>query len=130
MLTREQILTADDLAKELVACPEWGGEVYVRTMTGEERDRFEAVMIQDPEAEPSKRYEHFRARLVVLTICDEKGMPVFFLNDVAALSQKSAKALDRVFSVAQRLSGMTKEDVEALTKNSPTPGAASGSDSP
>jgi hypothetical protein len=37
---------------------------------------------------------------------------------VEALGKKSAAALNRVFEVAQRLSGITDDDVEELAKNS------------
>lgn len=128
MLSRDDILGADDLARELVAVPEWGGELYVRCLTGSERDRFEAEMLADPEEDQRKRFLNLRARLVVLAVCDEHNLPLFMLNDVEALGRKSAKVLDRLFSVAQRLSGMTREDVEALTKNSGAiPPDASGS---
>lgn len=131
MLNRDDILGADDLARELVAVPEWGGEVNVRCLTGAERDRFEAEMLADEEDDQRKRFFNLRARLVVLAVCDEHNLPLFMLNDVEALGRKSAKVLDRLFSVAQRLSGMTREDVEALTKNSvATPPDASGLDSP
>ena len=131
MLTREQILQADDLTKELVHCPEWGGDVYVRTLTGEERDRFEGDMLLDPEEDQRTRFANLRARLAVLALCDEKGMPLFFLHDLEALGKKSSIALDRVFDVARKLSGMRQEDVETLTKNFvAVPDAASGSASP
>lgn len=131
MLSRDDILGADDLARELVETPEWHGSVYVRCLTGAERDRFEAEMLADPEEDSRKRFYNLRARLVVLAVCDEHNLPLFMLNDVEALGRKSAKVLDRLFSVAQRLSGMTREDVEALTKNSgATLPDASGFDSP
>lgn len=128
MLNREDILSANDLERDVVLIPEWGGDVCMRGLTGAERDRFEADMLSDPEEDSRKRFYNLRARLVVLSLCDEKGMPLLLLNDVEQLGKKSAKILDRLFSVAQRLSGMTKEDVDTLTKNSaPTPADDSGS---
>ena len=44
-LNREAILAAEDLPRELVEVPEWGGAVYVRALTGAERDQFEASKI-------------------------------------------------------------------------------------
>ena len=44
MLNREAILSSVDLPKELVSVPEWGGDLYVRTLNGTERDAFEASM--------------------------------------------------------------------------------------
>lgn len=111
MLTREQILQCDDLPKETVKVPEWGGEVQVRTMTGTDRDAFEASLISK-EVGKEGRLENVRARLVSLAVCDESGNRLFGDEDVAALGAKSAKALDRVFAVAQRLNGIGAEQVD------------------
>ncbi len=107
MLTREQILQCDDLPKETVKVPEWGGEVQVRTMTGTDRDAFEASLIGK-----EGRLENVRARLVSLVVCDESGSRLFGDADIAALGAKSATALDRVFAVAQRLNGIGADQVE------------------
>jgi hypothetical protein len=131
MLSRDDILGADDLQRELVAVPEWGGDLYVRCLTGAERDRFEADMMRDEEEDQRQRFYNLRARLVVLAVCDEHNMPLFMLADAERLGAKSAKVLDRLFDVARRLSGMSQEDVEALTKNSvKVPNDASGSGLP
>ncbi len=111
ILTKEAILAADDLPRELVNVPEWGGDVFVRTMTGADRDAFEASLIGK-----EGRMENVRARLVSLTLCTETGDRLFDDAEVAALGKKSARALDRVFSVAQRLNGIGTEQVEAAKK--------------
>jgi hypothetical protein len=49
---------------------------------------------------------------------DEKGEQIFSSDDMDALDKKSASALDRVFQVAQRLSGIGQEDIEETVKNS------------
>ena len=46
VLTREQILKADDMTTERVPVPEWGGEVLVKSLTGRQRDEFEGSMIE------------------------------------------------------------------------------------
>lgn len=126
LLSREQILEAQDLEKELVEVPEWGGAVYVRALTGTERDAFEQSMVETrtvrkgrkQETVREMRLQNLRARLCALTICDEDGTRLFNDSDVHALGRKSASALNRVFEVAQRLSGLTDEDVEELAGNS------------
>ena len=115
MLNKNQILKAEDLKKEKVNVPEWGGEIYVRTMTGTERDSFEQEIVNTDE---SANLKNIRARLCVLTIIDDKGNRLFDANDIEALGRKSALVLDRIFQVAQRLNGITSEDVEELAKNS------------
>lgn len=111
ILTKEAILAADDLPRELVNVPEWGGDVFVRTMTGTDRDAFEASLIGK-----EGRMENVRARLVSLTLCNEAGERMFDDAEIATLGKKSARALDRVFSVAQRLNGIGTEQVEAAKK--------------
>lgn len=111
ILTKEAILAADDLPRELVNVPEWGGDVFVRTMTGTDRDAFEASLIGK-----EGRMENVRARLVSLALCNEAGERMFDDAEIAALGKKSARALDRVFNVAQRLNGIGTEQVEAAKK--------------
>lgn len=126
ILSKEAILSADDLEKELVEVPEWGGAVYVRALTGAERDAFEQSMVEmrtvrqgrKQETVREMRLQNIRARLCALTICDEEGNRLFTDADVQALGRKSASALNRVFQVAQRLSGLTDEDVDELAGNS------------
>lgn len=121
MLTKEQILAADDLKRERVEVPEWGGHLFVGTITGAARDEFETVIFE-PNKSPRERLRNIRARLVALTAVDEEGNLLFSQEDVEALGKKSAGVLDRVFSVAQRLNGLSKEDAENLAKNSgPSP---------
>ena len=112
MLTRDQILMCDDLPREIIQVPEWGGEVQVRTMTGADRDAFEASLI-NKDNQSGGRLENVRARLVSLALCDESGGRLFNDADVISLGQKSAKALDRVFTVAQRLNGIGADQVDA-----------------
>ena len=111
ILSKDAILAADDLPRETVNVPEWGGEVLVRTMSGTDRDAFEASLL-----EKDGRMENVRARLVALTLCDSQGDRLFDDSEIAALGRKSACALDRVFSVAQRLNGIGVEQVDAAKK--------------
>ena len=111
ILSKDAILAADDLPRETVIIPEWGGEVLVRTMSGTDRDTFEASLL-----EKDGRMENVRARLVALTLCDSQGDRLFDDSEIAALGRKSARALDRVFSVAQRLNGIGVDQVDAAKK--------------
>lgn len=115
ILTKEAILAADDLPRERVNVPEWGGDVFVRTMTGTERDAFEASLIGTGGAKDG-RLDNVRARLVSLALCSESGERLFDDAEIAALGKKSARALDRVFGVAQRLNGIGTEQVDIAKK--------------
>ena len=116
LLNRESILQADDLPKELVDVPEWGGSVYVRSLTGAERDRFESSMIKQRGKNQQMNLDNIRAKLAVLTVCDEEGKRIFSSADIDELSKKSAAALDRIFAVARRLSGLGEDDVKELAE--------------
>lgn len=117
LLTRDAILKATDLPHEDVDVPEWGGTVRVRTLTGAERDQFEASIVELRGKKRKINTANIRAKLVALSVVDEQGNRLFSDADVALLGKKSAAALDRVFAVAQRLSGVTEDDVEELEKN-------------
>jgi len=110
-LTRDAILDANDLPVVRVPIPEWGGTVFIRTMTGGERDQFEAEWKKNPT-------DDIRARLAVATLCDAEGTLLFTPADVPLLSKKSSKALDRIFAASTAHSGLTDKDVEELRKNS------------
>lgn len=118
-LNKEQILGQDDLVTEDVQVPEWGGAwVRVRTLNASERDNFEAGSIVGKGKNATLNFENMRARLCLLTLIDEKGDRLFREEDTFPLGGKSAAALDRIFTVAQRLNGLRTEDLEELAKNS------------
>ena len=115
LLKREAILAAKDLPQATVAVPEWGGEVIVRGMTGAERDAIEQSVLN--KQGQLGDVTGLRARIVACCAIDERGERLFQKGDVDALAKKSAQALQRVFEVAQKLSGLTPQDVEELEKN-------------
>ena len=119
VLTADQILKCNDLKKQAVAVPEWGKDagVYIRTLTGTERDKFEEEIVKVKGDKTEINYKNMRAKLVALTACTKSGSLIFNQSHVEALGKKSAAALDRLFSVAQKINGMSAEDVKQLTKN-------------
>jgi hypothetical protein len=123
MLTKESIFGANDITIEKVEIPEWGGNVFVKTMTGRERDAYEESCIPEDDGEKtdSKQREtnftNIRARMACMTICDENGKRLFTMDDAQELGEKSASGLDRIFTVATELNKISAADVEELAKN-------------
>lgn len=117
MLSIEQLLAAS-LDREKVEL--LGDFVWVRGMTGTERDSWEYAVSFHQKKSPTGAYDHFRASLVVRTLCDESGVRLCTEKDIPKISQMPAKDLDKLYSVGARLSGVTKEDAEQLGKNSET----------
>ena len=116
VLTKSQILEADDLVIEEVEVPEWGGSVLVKGMSGTDRDKFEAAIVNTKGQVNNVvvNMVNIRARLVASSIVDESGALLFDLKDITALGKKSAVALQRVFDKAKILSGIVDEDVKEL----------------
>ncbi len=129
ILSKADILGCSDLRFETVAVPEWGGSVRVRTLSGAERDAFEATLMKTLNGKRVPDMDNLRAKLLAATVVDEEDKPIFGVHDLVALGRKSAVAIDRIFAVAQRLNAMAPESVEESIKNSmPGPSAGSTSD--
>lgn len=118
LLTKDQIWAAGDLITKDVPVPEWGGEVRLRSLTGAERDQYEADSIKTVKGKREHNLSNLRARLIAMCAVDENGQPLFTRGDVLRLGQKSAIALERLFDEATKLNGMSDEDVEELAGNS------------
>lgn len=119
LLSKDQILNADDRETKEVEVPEWGGSVLVRTLSGQERDKFETSMVSvNKRGEQSQNFSNLRARLVALCVVDETGNRLFASpGDVILLGNKSVVALQRVFNVCQDLNGLSDGDVDELTES-------------
>lgn len=116
-LTRELILKAQDLKRESAEVPEWGGTLFIRGMSGAERDAFETSLFSKNGAERIFTGDNIRAKLLVRCIVDDKGERLFGDDDVAALGQRNAATLDRLYDIAQRLSGIGNAELETAVKN-------------
>jgi hypothetical protein len=119
ILSKADILAASDLASETVEVPEWGGAVIVRTMTGAQRDAYEAtLMTRNDAGKLEVNTDNMRAKLLLVTLVDEQGNALFTASDLDALSGKSSGAIERLAVVAQKLNGLNKGAVEDAAKNS------------
>lgn len=116
-LSKEQILKADDRKTKTVPVPEWGGDVIVKTLGGEERDSMEAEIVQTNGASTSRNLVNFRSRLLVRAIVDEQGNRLFTDAEIADLAKKSGAVLDRLYDAAIDLNKISAKDVEELAKN-------------
>ena len=119
LLSRKNVLEAEDLVIEKVDLSEFkgyeGGFVYVRNLGGLARDKFEGSLVGKDGKTPV--YDNIRAKLVARTACDETGKRLFTDADIDILTMKSAAMLQKIFEVAQRLSGIGAKDIEEMTAN-------------
>lgn len=119
---------AGKLPVERVDLPEIGGHVYVRGMSGVERDNWERSLVVGKGRRRDYNLDNVRARLAARTICDEQGARLFSDADADTLGTIRVDCLNRIFEVAQRLSGVSDQDVDELGKGSELE-AGSGSSS-
>ena len=109
MLTKEQILNSDDLKTEVVHVPAWGDDVTVKALPAYDLDRYDQQVASIGKGE---MVENIRARLVVKCLVDDKGKRIFEDSDAVHLGKKSAKAIDLLYGVCQRLCGRCDEELE------------------
>lgn len=109
-LTLEQILAANDSGVKKVACPEWGGDVFIRSLTADDRDKIE---------DAKREGVCIRALMVGLSLCDENGKPLKPTTaQIRGLGLKSAKVMERVADAVLELNGLTAAAEEETEKNS------------
>lgn len=115
---KSKILGCSDIQYSNVPCPEWGCTVRVRSLTNAERDEYEESLLNTRSKHQKVNMKFARAKLLVRCCVKEDNSQLFDETDLMVLGRKSAKPVDRLFSVAQKLSGISDEDIEELTKNS------------
>ena len=98
--------------------------VFVKQMTGRERDNFEQSLLKKIKDNKGmitgfeQATEDFRAKLAVVTVCDEEGNCILQPRDYSLLSENmSARRLETIVNVAQKLNAISEQDKEELVKN-------------
>jgi len=120
---KKHIFNQNDFPVEEIKVPEWDlpFPIYIRTMSAQERDAFEAnQLVDDAEGKKTLSLENLRAALLVSVLCaDPEGNYRVFTEteDIVALGKKSVAAIDRCLDVSRKLNGSTEEDEENLVKN-------------
>jgi hypothetical protein len=123
-LSRTDLLQKEELERVKVDLGK-GEFVFVRAMTGRERDKWEQSLIKERKDNKGnvisydRSLDDFRAKLAICTVCDEKGDAIFLPDDAPTLSKNmSAKRLESIVNAAQKLNAISEEDKDALIKNS------------
>lgn len=99
--------------------------VYVKQMSGRERDLFDKSLTKEIKNEKGEveRFERdldgFRAKLAVVTVCDEKGELLLTPEDVETLNKNMGlRRLEKIADEASKLNKLGLAAKEELTKNS------------
>ncbi|MET9516384.1 hypothetical protein [Streptomyces sp. NPDC002994] len=131
LLTKTQIDSADDRKWEDVDVPEWGGEVRILGMSGTERNAYQSsLVVMGTNGAPQRvNLTDQLAKLLSKSMVDENFERLYTDREVKELGKKNGAVLERLSAVAQRLSGLRKEDVEAAAgKSAAAQSGASTSD--
>jgi hypothetical protein len=110
-LSKSSIIAVEDFRLEKVHVPEWKGDVYLRVISGTDRDHFE-------ESYADQKMRAFRIRFLLITLCDEGGERLFEDKDIDLLGKKSSVVINRLFEEAWKLNAFTQEAVDALGEDS------------
>jgi hypothetical protein len=119
-LSAANILGADDRNYEDVDVPEWGGTVRIVGMSGSDRNAYQASLVVIGSNGNVQRLNMADqlAKLLARCLHDGEFNRLFTEKDVKALGAKNGAVLERLSGVAQRLSGLRKEDAEAAAGKS------------
>jgi hypothetical protein len=125
LLGRDAIVGTND-RRELVV-DVWGGRVRVLEPVGDDRVRFERLLLEDTLSNAERL-----ARIAALGIVDQDGRRLFDDEDAgaAALLRKSQRELRKVYEAVVQVSVIRQEDLaDAVGKSETTLGAGSSGES-
>lgn len=116
MSLRDRIFAVNDLQREIVQIEQWGLEVEVRGMSGAAR----AAIVQDAaDNNGNINFAKLMPEIVMSCTFDpETGEQVFGPEDKDNIMAKSGAALEKINTVAMRLSGFGADAIDAAGKDS------------
>lgn len=121
MSLKDEIFGLNDREYQEVDVPEWGRTVWIRALSGSERDRYESSLARMDRKKGGMVPDlvNSRARLVAMSVVESEGSQnrVFGDDDVLKLGGKSAKALTRIWKAACELSGLSEAEIEEIEES-------------
>lgn len=123
LLTAEEFLSAYDVVIEKVDTHEIkpGSFIYARSITAAKRAQIDAVAarFRVTNGQNANDVRDFNINLVFWGACNEKGEPLFTdVKQVEQIKKRNAAMISRIAEVVARLSGLSKDDLKELEKNS------------
>lgn len=106
----EQILAADQSQSVKVAVPEWGCDVWIRTLPLGELQAWELACLRSK----GEGVDDYRTRYLSKCLVDEHGKELFNSEQLKRLSGTVGA---RLFKLAQKHNELNDEEIEALGKN-------------
>lgn len=119
-LTREQILAAKR-RQEVVAVPEWKGEVIISALSLRDRaeqlkELFELANLESGNPAYAEANRQWQLHLLARSITDAEGQPLFSFDDLEALAGIDPVPLSRLVDAAGLLNGFVPGATEDSAK--------------
>ncbi|HSX49940.1 MAG TPA: hypothetical protein VLF09_03220 [Cellvibrio sp.] len=119
--TRDSILGASDRIAGFVDIPEWGGRVYIGTLTVAQRAKFlDAIGRLGGGGDPVEQgLKYFRSQVELISsgVVGADSEALFTDQDVERLATKSPAIVGRVYDQIVRLNGFSVVATEEAAKN-------------
>jgi hypothetical protein len=111
ILSRDEILAANDLPTEEVPTPEWfpDGAVLVRALTAAEWIEVGRSSMSATNGDREPAMLDLMLRIPAMCIVDAQGRRLFSDADLEALGRKNPLPLKRIMDVVQRLSDLDQQ---------------------
>lgn len=124
LISRENFLKKQEFKKVKVVLDEESGDfVFVKQMSGYDRDRLEqsmTVTTKDGTGNEVQKVttENFKAKMICATVCDENGVLLLKPDDFKIVNANfTADVIELLSNKASELNKIRQEDQEAATKN-------------
>ena len=120
------------IEREELQVPEFGGAIFVRGMSGSERDKLEeSFRIKKGRKAGQVDLRNFRASRVSRVVVNAEGERLLndTESDIAMLGRFPSGVLDRIIAKSEELSGRDPEEVDDLKNDSASPAASAASSS-
>lgn len=106
-LSGKQIREVNDRPVEKVPCPEWGGDCYVRILSGLEYNQVRKFQDGD----------NILGNYAALLLCDAEGFRLFTVKDAGWLGQRDGNVLSRICEAGKIFNEITDEQGKKAAKN-------------
>jgi len=120
-LTRDQIISLQDVTTKEIQVPAWKDSVFIKKLTRGQQDeyarrRFTTSTMKDgANVESDLNLFGHDAWIVSQAVCDEDGKRILKNSDVAKLNEKDGETIGTIALEIVTFSGM-REDIEELEK--------------
>lgn len=117
-VSREGILAFRSKAGSVHKVTAFGGVVYFKEWTSEERDNFESSLIVGRGKAQRVSTANIRAKMFVRSVSDKDGKLIFSDEDAKEIGKLPAPEVEKVYAEIQKVNSVSDEDVEELAGNS------------